>query len=405
MRIIEWLNAASMLPGYYYIYLNAFQTDSAPSALKKLACYTYGLTCFSSINFHIYRAFYGTTITGAGDQTRHLALLRCDFWTQSFCIFINSLIVPLGAIGSLWAIAGAILEYYVTQERYSRFIWARHLNFATILTALTYHEMPVFILFVKAFLFFVSGKINPIFHVGFHQYINLAMAKLWAGSGNSGANAVVPETTLIAAAFFILIYYLSHANGRKWKYVDRIISSTGYCALNALVYFAEHDAAKVFTLAAMPSPLQRFLIHSELGYYIAYGAIEFHEQNWAMVAHHIFALGLIYKTYSIGYIHWACQTLFQFSISNPPLAIAKWARHSGRPKIASASFITFAALYFLFRICGMLVYIYNTLVRGFYLEDISSTTYITMNSVILLIYALQWHWFMRITRILREVQR
>lgn len=178
-----------------------------------------------------------------------------------------------------------------------------------------------------------------------------------------------------------------------------ILLTTCLAALNSYIYATFVDS-KALLSKSSGSVLLKLQIESELAYYIAYGVLEVIDRNVLLTVHHIVASSLILFAYSFGYYQIISLFLFLFTVSNPPLALARYARHTKRNQLATISFCLFAVLFFVFRICMVALMLKTTLTTS--ITKIEPELYVVGNGILVTLYGMQLYWFFKIVGILLE---
>lgn len=412
---IEIWNALSMLPGFYFIYHHLQRQDAAP-ALQRLGVYSYGFVCLLSMQCHLYRSVCSYT---PYETNRYMRFLRMDLVAQSVSIALNAYYTPLGIYGVLWAIVGVALDIYNTsgnhniEEYISKpSILIRPIHEGILICALTRHSPETVSLFIQAFACFALSKLwRPLefLHGIFHILTHGAMNALWYSQYDYmtterisiGWESDISPDMVAGVALVIMIYTSVQNYGKRWKYFDRVLTSTYFAMISLYVYAIFYDNTKLFDYVSFYSMpwVARLQILSELCYYIAAAGIEIYEREWVLLGHHAVAFSVIYLASDLGYAHLLVWCLAMFMPSNVPLTVSKYARAAGHERLARGAFGAFTALYVGFRITGLTWFLYQTLVVAYSLPMIPSAEYVGMNGLILSLYALHLFWLGKIARI------
>lgn len=385
---MEVLHAASMLPGLYL----ALQNASESSFIKRGSCFSYVLCCVASMHFHIYKYFYPNWQL---DDSLHKRALILDLLTQNLVIFFNCFLSDAGFLGGVWILVSSFLDIYLVKHKI-RNIWWRHLN-NSVLVGLITASNPLSMLYsAVALMYYILGqKLYYGFHSLFHIFLHMAMNQIWQNTPRS-LEFVSPDMADVILVFglIILCRVIGTGYSKTWPYIERVMISAIYAFMNCMCFYYTFDASKLFS-EEQALEWQTWQMKNEFGYYLAYTVIEIWNKDYAIIGHHLIAVGMLMGAYVYNYYHFMTAFLFIFTISNVPLAVAKAQKHIyGGGKIA---FAVFAGMFFVFRICLVPWLIKCTLIDGW--SRAETMPYVSMNTLILSLYGMQWYWFGKIIRI------
>lgn len=392
---MEAVHAASMLPGLYLALANVAAGQG--SFVKRGSCLGYVLCCFASMHFHLYKLYYPNWQL---DDRLHKRALICDLLAQNLVIFFNCFLSDISYWGGAWILASSFLDIYLVKNRV-RNIWWRHLN-NSVLVAFISASNPLCVLYSGlALLYYVLGqRVYYPFHSAFHLFLHMAMNEVWKNSVRA-FEWVAPEWADVVLVFglIVMMRYIGSGYSKTWPYIERIIVSCVFACMNCLCFYFAFDSKKLFS-GEVGSSWQSWQLRAEVGYYLSYTVIEMWNKDYAMISHHLIASGMLLGAYMFNYYHFMTAFLFIFTISNVPLAVAKAQKHIyGGGQIA---FAVFAVMFFVFRICLVPWLIKCTLIDGWYAAD--CLPYMSMNSLILSLYGMQWYWFGKIVSILMKAK-
>lgn len=387
---MEVAHAASMLPGLYWA-LETVMLRGEHFVLRG-SCMAYVLCCVASMHFHIYKLCYPDWKL---EDRLHKRALILDLLTQNLVIFFNCFLSDVGYLGGVWILVSSFLDIYLVKHRI-RNIWWRHLN-NSVLVGLISASNPMCLLYsVLALTYYVLGqKAYYGFHSLFHIVMHLGMNEIWTNTPRALDN-VSPYVAdvMLVSGLIILCRVIGSGYNKAWPYVERVIVASVYAVGNCMCFYYAFDAGKLFS-GNEASLWQSWQMRAELGYYLAYTAIELCNREYAMIGHHLIAFGMILGAYLYNYYHFMTAFLFIFTISNVPLAVAK-----AQKKIYNGgqnAFGVFAVMFFVFRICLVPWLIKYTLIDGWHQAEM--VPYVSMNALILSLYGMQWYWFGKIVRI------
>jgi hypothetical protein len=203
------------------------------------------------------------------------------------------------------------------------------------------------------------------------------------------------------------------AHGKKWAYVERVMVSSAYAALNAYCFFNEFRGTDRIMTQEEPGGALLAQAKAEMGFYMAYSAIEL-SNMWRtqsahtrmMVVHHVLALIAIGCAHANDLHQCICVMLFAFTSSTPPLAISIAQRRLLGEGRGACAFVVFAVMFVVFRICFVPCIMKFTLVDGLALAMHARqiTTYAVLNGLLTVIYAMQWVWMRKILATLTELR-
>lgn len=211
--------------------------------------------------------------------------------------------------------------------------------------------------------------------------------------------------TFGAGSSFLGVHILgSILKGEKWHDVERVIMSCLCTTFNIFCFSMEFDSSAILSQLT-PSALLSTQAAVMLGYYVAYGILEFLQpKRGLMVVHHAVASVTIWCAHVANVHQCICVFLMLFTISNPPLALAKAQYNAGGGSCGCASFLVFAFLFFTFRICLVPSLIWITLTDGWHVAASTGqmVTYYSTNTLLICLYIMQLVWFPSIASICAE---
>lgn len=188
--------------------------------------------------------------------------------------------------------------------------------------------------------------------------------------------------------------------GNRWKDIEHVSVSCMCTFLNVLCFCLEFKRDELLAQKP-PSLLMMSQTSIMLGYYIVYGAIELMRPPYDLMAvHHILAAITIYAAHTVNTHQCICVFLFLFTISNPPLAVAKAQYRMSNGEKGYVAFGMFASLFFICRICLVPCVILTTLIDGWTLSTLTGqyNAYYSIIAMLIGLYAIQLAWFPKILR-------
>lgn len=165
-----------------------------------------------------------------------------------------------------------------------------------------------------------------------------------------------------------------------------------FCFINFFDYKKIHDTQGTYTTNL---PFNQMLL--ELAFYSAHLIIEIAKKDKMMTVHHVLAVFALLVSHTYNYHHLLCASLAIFSMSNAPLALAKYARAVKKETLAQLSFLIFTVTFMIFRVFTLPAVLKLTLIDGFSNSDI--VAYVSINTLLLSLYAMQLVWAYKITMI------
>ncbi len=201
--------------------------------------------------------------------------------------------------------------------------------------------------------------------------------------------------------------------GKRWFDVEHMFVTCICTSLNIYCFCSEFDRS-IILAQQPPSSLLLCQTSMMLTYYIVFGAFEIvsDRSNNLMVVHHVLAASIILYAHATNVHQCTCAFLMLFTISNPPLAIAKVYHRdgdgAGSARIARIAFGIFAVTYFVSRICLVPCLIWVMMTDGWTIAVLTGqyTAYWCMNTMLVGLYVMQLAWFPSIVKIcMRKVLR
>lgn len=388
---MEAIHAASMLPG---IYLGLANAGSENSFVRRGSCLAYILCCIGSMHFHLYKLYFPEWKL---EDRLHKRALIVDLLTQNAVVFFNCFLSDVTYLGGVWILVTSFLDIYLVKKRI-RNIWWRHLNNSVLVAFITAsNPMTMFYSVLALSCYVIGQKAYYAFHSIFHIFLHFAMNEMWQNKERALEFVPAELTDIFAVcAGIAMIRYLGLGYNKTWPYIEKVIVASIYAFMNCACFYYAFDSRELFS-GENPSELQSWQMRAELGYYLAYTLIEVCNRDYAMIGHHLIAMGMLMGTYVYNYYHFMTAFMFIFTLSNVPLAVAKAQKHiHGGGKVA---FAVFAGMFFVFRICLVPWLIKCTLIDGW--SRAETLPYVSMNALILSLYGMQWYWFVKIITIIR----
>lgn len=143
--------------------------------------------------------------------------------------------------------------------------------------------------------------------------------------------------------------------GKRWNDIEHVLVSSVCTTFNVYCFYSKFDH-NILLSQRPPGSLLLFQTAVMLGYYIAFGIIELihrtsKSRNDLMMAHHVLAATTIAYAHVIDVHQCTCAFLMLFTVSNPPLAIAKAQHRAGGDGAGGTAFVIFAIMFVIFRVC------------------------------------------------------
>jgi len=190
--------------------------------------------------------------------------------------------------------------------------------------------------------------------------------------------------------------------GKRWLDVEHAFV-TCICTLFNIYCFCSEFDWRIILAQQPPSLLLLLQTSVMLAYYIVFGAIEIVSDkiNILMLVHHVLAGSTILYAHTVNVHQCTCAFLMMFTLSNPPLAIAKVYHRAGSDSAARVAFGIFAITFFLCRICLIPCLIWVVMTRGWDIAILKGeyTTYWCISTMLLGLYVMQLAWFPSIVKI------
>lgn len=398
VNVIEFLNAISMVPLLIIsIASNNIYTSCLPQILVK---YSYIIFTICSMNYHIFRTFNRSNIDGSKKSfsldasSQHVIIILTSYWSNH----------PVFNM-TLMTIICIFIEFFLDMGKAQHKAFRYMLLIIAIVYIFAYNVFIISFVFLST-LFYIMAKINifTLGHMMFHLSSTYAVTLFYndIDKFNQCRNDYIQLSHI---GFIISLIYLTFRIPKIYtschetiQLINQICHSIWQVMF--LLVYASH-VYKHNTLYTMENILKfqkdnviEVYLMYQVGYYISYLIIEKKE----FILHHALSIFLIFMAFYTKIHHLAILTLLIFSSSTPFLSFAKLFRSMGKQKAASISFMCFAAVFSIFRVCG-LPYIMYISYYGLY-NRLNIMYYVTINTLLTSLYIMQLYWTTKIYKIL-----
>lgn len=185
-----------------------------------------------------------------------------------------------------------------------------------------------------------------------------------------------------ALGLFLAAHHMVRSKHPEQEYVVKFLIQTYINVVTVLAVVTESET------------MQNIHVMNEFAYYTAFTLLE---KDHGMIAHHMLTILAIMVAYNYHDRDILAMTLLVFNPSTPFLTLAKYGRMVGYTALAQASFIIFASLFFICRIC-IIPIILKKYLWGW---NASTHAYITLNALLSSLYGMQLWWLTKIVRIIK----
>lgn len=395
MPPVEICNVVSMLPMFFMTTYNIIYTQAPLVPALLFVNYSFFMVSICSMNYHIFK------FLSPEDKKGSLQCFELDAISQDVAFVYISYLTPHHVYAPLVMMGLMLIYSRLNFDQHS------HKSFRLIcnclfLTYILHQDSRIMFYLTLASLSYIAGNLNylPIGQSACHLYSTAALYLLLLNPLYVTNLQQSPEILFIAYIIIVLhvipqIYvYTTDSNAIKCinHVLGTLISTVmflGFC----YGHFRNSDLSLNHTHIGYDPVISR-LLNMDLGNYIAFTIIEYKTAKPEMLVHHIITFILVSLAQYLNIHRLACLTLMLFSASTPFLCGAQFYRSVNRMLDSKIAFCVFAVVFFFFRVIGGLYILKITLID--LRDNIDTTSYITINSIMGALYIMQLMWMQKI---------